>query len=57
MSPFFISHMHRHVVLPVEKSRHTCSVLTTYLKDNTDLFMYTYTVNKILNIKLSLWQM
>lgn len=28
-----------------------------YLKDNTALFMHTYTVNKILDIKLSLWQM
>lgn len=42
---------------PVEKSQHPCSVLTTYLKDNTALFMHTYTVNKILDIKLSLWQM
>lgn len=42
---------------PVEESQHTCSVLTTYLKDNTALFMHTYTVNKILDIKLSLWQM
>lgn len=32
------------------------SVSTTYRKDNTASFMHTYTVNKILDIKLSLWQ-
>lgn len=42
------------VLTPVEMSQ--SSVWTTYRKDNTASFMHTYTVNKILDLKLSLWQ-
>lgn len=50
----FTLFLYSRVLTPVEMSQR--SVSTTYRKDNTASFMHTHTVNKILDIKLSLWQ-